>query len=100
MFLNKYFDLLQIYCFQVNNIDASLSSCTFSNYYFNKSRADVGYGWVAPKPCGRNKTKAEALPCQSRADNGYGWVAPKPCTNERTGQEAEAKMGVILALRR
>ena len=37
---------------------------------------------------------------QSRADDDYGWVAPKPCTNERTGQEAEAKMGVILALRR
>ena len=64
-----------------------------------QSRADVGYGWVAPKPCGLNETKAEALPCQSRADNGYGWVAPKPCTNERTGQEAEAKIGVILALR-
>ena len=37
---------------------------------------------------------------QSRADDGYGWVAPKPYTNEQTGQEAEAKMGVILALRR
>ena len=64
-----------------------------------QSRADVGYGWVAPKQCGRNETKAEALPCQSRADNCYGWVVPKPCTNERTCQEAEAKIGVILALR-
>ena len=56
--------------------------------------------------------KAEALPCQSRADDGYGWFAPKPwgrIGRERrlcrvkavwTGQEAEAKMGVILALRR
>ena len=33
------------------------------------------------------RTGAEALSCQSRAD-------------ERTGHEAEAKMGVILALRR
>ena len=33
------------------------------------------------------RTRAKALPCQSRA-------------NERTGHEAEAKMGVILALRR
>ena len=40
----------------------------------------------APKPCDE-RTGAKALSCQSRAD-------------ERTGQEAEAKMGVILAQRR
>ena len=50
----------------------------------------------APKPCRRadisygsegERTGAKALSCQSRAD-------------ERTVHEAEAKMGVILALRR
>ena len=84
----------------------------------------------APKPCGRigrerrlcrakamqtNRTGAKALPCQSRADESdgsEGFVVSKPCgrwlwlgsrqsrADERTGQEAEAKMGVILALRR
>ena len=77
-----------------------------------QSRADDGYGWVAPKPCGRIgrerrlcrvkavRTLAMAGSRQSRADDDYGWVTPKPCTNEQTGQEAEANMGVILALRR
>ena len=36
-FLNKYFYLLLLSCFQANNIDISLSSCIFSNYYFNKN---------------------------------------------------------------
>ena len=74
-----------------------------------QSRADDGYGWVAPKPCGRIgrerrlcrvkavRTMAMAGSRQSRADVDYGWVAPKPCTNERTGQKAEAKMGVNLS---
>ena len=46
------------------------------------------------------RTIAMAGSRQSRADVGYGWVAPKLRTNERIGQEAEAKMGVILALHR
>ena len=41
----------------------------------------------APKLCRRIETIAKAC-------------APKLCTVERTGQEAEAKIGVILALRR
>ena len=61
-----------------------------------QSRVDDGYGWVAPKPCGRwiwlgrakaVRTMTMAGSRQSRAD-------------KRTGQEAEAKMGVILVLRR
>ena len=35
-FLDKYFYLLLLCCFQANNIDISPSSCIFSNYYFNK----------------------------------------------------------------
>ena len=80
-----------------------------------QSRADVSdgsEGFAVPKPCGRIgrerrlcrvkavRTMTIAGSRQSRADVGYGWVVPKPCTNERTGQKAEAKMGVILALRR
>ena len=45
------------------------------------------YGCFAPKLCGRNETIAKAC-------------VPKLCTVERTGQEAEAKIGVFLALRR
>ena len=63
------------------------------------SRADVSdgsEGFAVSKPCGRwlwlgrakaVRTMAMAVSRQSRAD-------------ERTGQEAEAKIGVILALRR
>ena len=76
-----------------------------------QSRAGDDYSWVAPKPCGRwlwlgrakaVRTMTMAGSRQSRADDDYGWVAPKPCgrADEQTGQEAEAKMGVILALRR
>ena len=55
------------------------------------------------KPCGRIKTVAMALPRQSCADvsdDSYGCAAPKLCTIEQTGQEAVAKIGVILALHR
>ena len=77
-----------------------------------QSHVDVSDGsesFAVSKPCGRwlrlgrakaVRTLAMAGSRQSRADVGYGWVAPKPCTNERTRQESEAKMGVILALRR
>ena len=50
-----------------------------------QSRADDGYGWVAPKPCGRwlwlgrakaVRTMAMAGSRQRRADDDYGWVAP------------------------
>ena len=64
-----------------------------------------------------NRTGAKALPCQSRADESdgsEGFAVSKPCgrwlwlwlgsrqsrADERTCQEAEAKMGVILVLRR
>ena len=43
------------------------------------------YGCFAPKLCGRIEAIAKAC-------------VPKLCTVERTGQEAEAKIGVILAL--
>ena len=55
------------------------------------------------------RTRAKALSGQSRADKSEGFVGSKPCgqerrlcrvKDERTGQKAEAKMGVILALRR
>ena len=63
------------------------------------------------------RTGAKALPCQSRADertrakalSGQSRadertrakaLSGQSRANERTGQEAEAKMGVILALRR
>ena len=71
----------------------------------------------APKPCGRigrerrlcrakavrtNRTGAKALSGQSRADERTGAKALscQSRADERTGQEAEANMGVILALRR
>ena len=79
-----------------------------------------------PKPCGRERrlcrvkavrTRAKALSGQSRADERTRAMAMsgqsraderirakalsgQSRANERTGQEAEAKMGVILALRR
>ena len=63
------------------------------------------------------RTRAKALSCQSRADERTGMKALSgqsradertrakalsglSCADERTGQKAEAKMGVILALRR
>ena len=48
---------------------------------------DGSYGCVAPKLCGQF------------GDGSYGFAVPKLCTIERTGQEAAAKIGVILALR-
>ena len=38
--------------------------------------------------------------CADGQDGSYGCAVPKLCTVERTGQEAAAKIGVILALRR
>ena len=72
-----------------------------------KSRADVSdgnEGFVGAKPCGRadgNEGFVGSKPC-GRADSSEGFVGSKPSwrANERTGHEAEAKMGVILALRR
>ena len=61
----------------------------------------------------RIKTVAMALPCRNGSygcaapelcrhigNDSYGCAAPKLSTVERTGQEAAAKIGVILALRR
>ena len=94
-----------------------------------QSRADESEGFVGSKPCGR-ADKSEGFvgskPC-GRSDGNEGFVMSKPCrrerrlcrvksragertrakalsgqsrADERTGQKAEAKMGVILALRR
>ena len=55
-----------------------------------------------PKLCGRVGAVAIAVlrqSCADTSDGSYGCVAPKLCTVERTGQEAAAKIGVILALR-
>ena len=38
--------------------------------------------------------------CGRVGDSSYGIAVPKLCTIERTGQEAAAKIGGILALRR
>ena len=46
------------------------------------------YGFSVPKLCGRI------------GDDSYGCVAPTLCGSEKTGQEAEAKIGGILAQRR
>ena len=77
-------------------------------------RADWNEGFVGSKPCG-HADKSEGFvgskPC-GRADKSEGFVGSKPCGRigrerrlyrvkaVRTGQKAEAKMGVILALRR
>ena len=49
-----------------------------------------------------NRTGTKALSGQSRADERTGTKAlsGQSRADERTGQKAEAKMGVILALRR
>ena len=56
----------------------------------------------APKMWERIEAMAKAL--RTKAVRPYRMVAkscaPKLCTVERIGQEAEAKIGVILALRR
>ena len=53
-----------------------------------------------PDSCaGVSFTVAMALSSQIAVRTYRGGGAPKLCTVERTGQEAEAKIGVILALR-
>ena len=79
-----------------------------------QSRADESEGFVGSKPCGwsdGNEGFVGSKPC-GRADGNEGFVGSKPCGRivrerrlcrvkaVRTGQKAEAKMGVIFALRR
>ena len=74
-------------------------------------RADGNEGFVGSKPCGREwrfcrvkavRTRAKALLGQSRADERTRTKAlsGQSRAGVRTSQKAEAKMGVILALRR
>ena len=69
-----------------------------------QSRADerTGAKALSGKSRADERTRAKALSCQSRADERTGAKAlsGKSRADERTGQKAEAKMGVILALRR
>ena len=58
-----------------------------SDHYRNESDERTGAKALSCQSRADERTGAKALSCQSRAD-------------ERTSQEAEAKMGVILALRR
>ena len=76
-----------------------------------QSRADESEGFVVSKPCGRADGSEGFVGSKpsGRADESEGFVGSKLCGRERrlcrvkavrTGQKAEAKMGVILALRR
>ena len=63
---------------------------------------DGSYSFFVPHSCAGGWTVAKAL--RAKAVRAYWTVAkacaPKLCSVERTGQEAAAKIAIILALRR
>ena len=62
-------------------------------------RSDVNEGFVGSKPCGREQRLCRGKAVRTSA-KGTKALSGQSRADVRTGQKAEAKMGVILALRR